>query len=111
PGRIDRSPCGTATTARMTTLAARGELRPGDEFLHESILSTTFRGQIVDEVEVGGLRGVITEVTGRSWIYALQTLGIDPTDPFPQGYTLSDTWGTATPLPFYPATATTENER
>ncbi|MBS1884340.1 MAG: proline racemase family protein [Actinobacteria bacterium] len=112
PGRIDRSPCGTATTARMTTLAARGELAPGEEFLHESILSTTFRGKVVEEVQVGELRGVTTEVTGRAWIYSMQTLGIDPTDPFPTGYTLSDTWGTATPRPFDPATSTDpQNER
>jgi proline racemase len=103
PGRIDRSPCGTATTARMTVLAARGELAPGQEFLHESILSTTFRGAIVEEVAVGELRGVSTEVTGRAWIYAMQSLLVDPSDPLPTGYTLSDTWGTATPRPFDPA--------
>lgn len=111
PGRIDRSPCGTATTARMTTLAARGELAPGEEFVHESILSTSFRGEIVEAVRVGDRSGVVTEVTGRSWIYAMQTLGVDPTDPFPTGYTLSDTWGTAAPRPFDPATTVPQNER
>ncbi|MBS1887453.1 MAG: proline racemase family protein [Actinobacteria bacterium] len=103
PGRIDRSPCGTATTARMTVLAARGELAPGQEFVHESILSTTFRGQVVEEVAVGDLRGVTTEVTGSAWIYSIQSVIVEPSDPLPTGYTLSDTWGTATPRPFDPA--------
>jgi proline racemase len=102
PGRIDRSPCGTGTSARMAALVRRGELRPGDEFLHESILSTTFVGRVVDEGRVGAYESVTTEVTGRSWIYATQQLGIDPADPLPFGYTLSDTWGSATPRAFDP---------
>jgi proline racemase len=103
PGRIDRSPCGTGTSARMAALVRRGELQPGDDFLHESILSTTFAARVVAEGKVGDHDGVTTEVTGRSWIYSTQQLGIDPSDPLPTGYTLSDTWGSATPRSFDPA--------
>lgn len=105
PGRIDRSPCGTGTSARMAALVRRGELQRGDEFLHESILSTTFVGRVVAEGRVGEYGGVTTEVTGRSWIYSAQQLGIDPSDPLPTGYTLSDTWGSATPRSFDPPPA------
>lgn len=100
PGRIDRSPCGTATSARMAALVARGELSPGDEFLHESILSTIFHGAVVAECAIGEYAAVRTEVTGRAWIYSTQQLGVDPSDPLPTGYTLADTWGSAVPRPF-----------
>lgn len=110
PGRIDRSPCGTATCARMATLAARGELLAGREFVHESILSTTFLGRVVAETGVGGHAAVATEVTGRAWIYTIQALGVDPSDPLPTGYTLSDTWGTAAPRPFDPVSRSTPLE-
>jgi proline racemase len=100
PGRIDRSPCGTGTSARMAALTARGELAPGDEFLHESILSTIFRGAVVARSAIGEFDGVTIEVTGRGWIYSVQQLGVDPSDPLPTGYTLADTWGTAVPRPF-----------
>ncbi|MDQ6815867.1 MAG: proline racemase family protein [Actinomycetota bacterium] len=100
PGRIDRSPCGTGTAARMAALVRRGELRSGQDFLHESILSTTFLGRVVAEGSIGLFEGVTVEVTGRSWIYASQQLGVDPSDPLPTGYTLADTWGSAKPRPF-----------
>ncbi len=102
PGRIDRSPCGTATSARMAALFRRGELRAGDSFSHESILSTKFDGCVVAESRIGEFPAVTTEVTGRSWIYSTQQLGVDPSDPLPTGYTLSDTWGAAKPRAFDP---------
>jgi proline racemase len=103
PGRIDRSPCGTATSARMAALVRRGELAGSDRFLHESILSTKFEGRVVAESTVGRYQAVSTEITGRAWVYAIGQLGVDPTDPLPTGYTLADTWGSAVPRPFDPA--------
>lgn len=100
PGRIDRSPCGTATSARLAVLAARGELSAGEQFLHESILSTTFVGRITEAVKVGEHDAVAHSVTGSAWIYSMQSLLVDPSDPLPTGYTLSDTWGSAAPRPF-----------
>jgi proline racemase len=93
PGRLDRSPCGTATCARLAVLAARGQLAPGVEYLHEGILSTVFAAEIVGSASVGGIDAITPRITGRSWIYAVSQIGVDPSDPLPNGYTLSDTWG------------------
>jgi proline racemase len=93
PGRLDRSPCGTATCARLAVMHTRGELAPGQPYIHEGILSTRFRGEIVGTTMVGDREAVIPRITGRSWIYATSQIGVDPSDPLPTGYTLSDTWG------------------
>jgi proline racemase len=93
PGRLDRSPCGTATSARLAVLHSRGELAQGQPYMHESILSTSFRAEIVGTARVGDYEAVIPRITGRSWIYATSQIGVDPSDPLPTGYTLSDTWG------------------
>jgi proline racemase len=93
PGRLDRSPCGTATSARLAILSARGELADGTPYVHEGILSTTFQAEIVGRAKVAGREAVIPRITGRSWIYATSQIGVDPSDPLPTGYTLSDTWG------------------
>jgi proline racemase len=93
PGRLDRSPCGTATCARLAVLARRGQLADGQPYIHEGILSTTFRAEIVGRAQVGDHEAVIPRITGRSWIYATSQVGVDPSDPLPSGYTLSDTWG------------------
>ncbi|WP_249020959.1 proline racemase family protein [Conexibacter sp. S30A1] len=93
PGRLDRSPCGTATCARLAVLAARGQIAHGEEYLHEGILSTIFRGEIVGSTRVGDLDAITPRITGRSWVYAVSQIGVDPSDPLPAGYTLSDTWG------------------
>lgn len=92
PGRLDRSPCGTGTCARMALLHARGDLAPGEAFVHESIIGTTFTGRIFDTGQTGGIASVSAEITGRAWITAFHQYVLDPSDPFPAGYTLSDTW-------------------
>jgi proline racemase len=94
PGRVDRSACGTATSARLAVLHARGELAVGEDFIHESILSSRFIGQITDTCEIGGYSGVLPSITGRAWIYAVSQIGRHPSDPFGFGYQLSDNWGT-----------------
>jgi proline racemase len=93
PGRLDRSPCGTATAARLAILASRHQLDEGQQYVHEGILSTTFRGEIVGRTRVGEYEAVIPRITGRSWIYATTQIGVDPSDPLPTGYTLPDSWG------------------
>jgi proline racemase len=93
PGRLDRSPCGTATCARLAVLAARGELAPGRVWREESVLSTVFDAEIVNETTIGDRAAIIPRITGRSWIHAMTQVVVDPHDPLPDGYTLSDVWG------------------
>jgi proline racemase len=92
PGRLDRSACGTATCARLAILRERGHLDVGEDYVHESIISTTFTGRIVRLADVGGHRAVVPSITGRAWITGLHQLGRDPDDPLGRGFTLPDTW-------------------
>ncbi len=91
-GVIDRSPCGTGTCAKMATLHARGLLALGQPFVHEGILGTTFIGRLVEETRVGPYAAVVPELTGTAWITGMQTLVVDPGDPFPDGFTVGDIW-------------------
>ena len=92
PGKIDRSPCGTGSSARLAVLHARGDIAVGETFLSRSLIDTEFRCRIVDTTVVGGRPAVLPEIAGRAWITGRHEYGLDPTDPFPEGYTLSDTW-------------------
>lgn len=85
PGWLDRSPCGTGTSARMALLHARGELSVGEDFPHESIIGSRFVGRVVDETTVGGRPGVVPTVTGRAWVTGMGQYLLDPTDPYPAG--------------------------
>jgi proline racemase len=91
-GAIDRSPCGTGTCAKMATLHAKGQLAVGDAFVHEGVLGTTFTGRLVAETTVGDYRAVVPMLSGQGWITGMATYGIDPDDPFPNGYTVGDIW-------------------
>jgi trans-L-3-hydroxyproline dehydratase len=92
PGRLDRSATGTGLSARMAALHARGEMHVGDAMTHASVLGTTFDGRIVSETTVGGRPAVIPAIRGSAWITGITQVIVDPTDPFPEGYLLSDTW-------------------
>lgn len=92
PGRLDRSPCGTGTSARLAVMHARKQIRAGEVFDHESIIGTHFLSEILRTTRVGSKPAVVTTVAGRAWITSIGQYGYDPDDPFPQGYTLSDTW-------------------
>ena len=91
-GAIDRSPCGTGTSARMATLHARGRLALGQDFRHEGILGTVFTGRLVDETRIGEHAAVVPEITGQAWITGIAEYVVDPTDPFPDGFTIGDIW-------------------
>jgi proline racemase len=91
-GAIDRSPCGTGTCAKMAILHARGELRVGDAFRHEGILGTVFTGRVVEETTIGEYRAIVPTITGQAWITGFATYVLDPTDPFPDGFTMGDIW-------------------
>ena len=92
PGKIDRSPCGTGTSARLAVLHARGLLRVGEPYLSTSLIGSEFRAEIIDTTRVGDAPAVVPRLSGRAWITGLHQYSLDPSDPFPQGYTLSDTW-------------------
>jgi proline racemase len=91
-GAIDRSPCGTGTSARMATLHARGRLAIGEDFRHEGILGTIFTGRLLEETVVGGRPAVVPQITGQAWITGIADYVVDPTDPFPDGFTVGDIW-------------------
>ncbi|MEV0598161.1 proline racemase family protein [Streptomyces sp. NPDC050315] len=92
-GSLDRSPCGTGTSARMAALHARGALPLDTDFVHESILGTTFTGRLTGTTHFGPYEAVLPTISGRGWITGFHQYVLDPTDPFAQGYTLGDIWG------------------
>ena len=89
PGWLDRSPCGTGTSARMAQLFARGELALGADFVNQSVIGTRFTGRVVDETAVAGVPAVVPEITGRAWVTGMGQYLLDPSDPFPAGFALS----------------------
>ena len=92
PGKIDRSPTGTAASARMALLHAKGEMKEGESFTARSIIGSEFHGRIVGATNVGDIPAIIPEISGQAWITGTHQHTLDPTDPWPEGYRLSDTW-------------------
>jgi len=92
PGRIDRCPCGTGTSARLAVMHARGEIAVGETFVHESLIGSRFESRIESLTTVGEVPAVVPSIAGQAWITDMSQVGLDPTDPFPLGYTLSDSW-------------------
>ncbi|MEJ3745133.1 proline racemase family protein [Actinomycetes bacterium KLBMP 9797] len=88
PGWVDRSPCGTGTSARMAQLHARGLLSLDVPFVNESVLGTRFTGRLIGTTTVDRLPAVVPTVTGRAWITGTAQYLLDPDDPFPQGFIL-----------------------
>ena len=92
-GALDRSPCGTGTSAKMATLWARGQLPLKRDFVHEGILGTTFTGRLIRETRVGDRDAVVPTISGTAWITGFAQYVVDPDDPFPNGFTVGDIWG------------------
>ncbi|WP_170574229.1 trans-3-hydroxy-L-proline dehydratase [Ruegeria atlantica] len=93
PGKVDRSPTGTAVSARMALMAAKGQMTVGDTFEAISIIGSRFTGRIVEQTNVGDRAAITPEISGRGWITGTHQHMLDPDDPWPGGYKLSDTWG------------------
>jgi len=93
PGKVDRSPTGTAVSARMAVLAARGQMAKGQTFTAKSIIDSEFQGRIVEATEVGGKPAIVPQISGRGWVTGIHQHMLDPSDPWPEGYRLKDTWG------------------
>ncbi len=92
PGKLDRSPCGTGCSARMAVLHARGELGVGEAFIGRSIIGSRFDCRIERSTEVAGRPAIVPSIAGRAWITGTHQHMLDPQDPWPGGYRLSDTW-------------------
>ncbi|MBV8963793.1 MAG: proline racemase family protein [Hyphomicrobiales bacterium] len=93
PGRSDRSPTGTGTSARLAVLHARGMMKVGEAMTHESIIGSRFHGRILSETKIGDRKAIIPAIEGRAWITGFFNYLLDPDDPYPQGYVVSDSWG------------------
>lgn len=91
-GALDRSPCGTGTCAKMATLHARGKLGLNEDFHHEGILGNIYTGRLIERTRVGQYEAVIPTLSGQSWITGFANYVLDPTDPFPNGFTVGDIW-------------------
>ena len=92
PGKIDRSPTGTALSARMAILHARGLMHKGETLTGRSIINSEFQGRILGEISVGGKPAILPAISGRAWITGTHQHMLDPNDPWPGGYRISDTW-------------------
>lgn len=93
PGKVDRSPTGTALSARMAVLHARGQMGEGDRLTAVSLIGSTFAGRILGTTTVADLPAIRPEISGRGWITGIHQHMLDPSDPWPEGYRLTDTWG------------------
>lgn len=93
PGKVDRSPTGTALSARMAVLHARGQMGMDDRLTAVSLIGSTFAGRILGTTTVGDLPAIRPEISGRGWITGIHQHMLDPSDPWPEGYRLTDTWG------------------
>ncbi len=92
PGKLDRSPCGTGCSARMAVLHARGILKTGDRMIGRSIIDSRFDCAIIEETRVDKKKAIVASIRGRAWITGTHQIMLDPDDPWPQGYRLTDTW-------------------
>lgn len=92
PGKLDRSPTGTGCSARLAVLHARGEIATGEPFVGRSVIDSEFHCRILATTEVDGRPAIVPQITGRAWITGTHQYLLDPEDPWPRGYRLSDTW-------------------
>jgi proline racemase len=92
-GRVDRSPCGTGNSARLACMAARGQASVGSRFTASSLIDSEFEVELAGVTEVAGRPAVLPRISGRGWVVGTRITAVDPTDPYQQGYVLSDIWG------------------
>ncbi len=85
-GAVDRSPCGTGTSAKLANLYASGRIAPGEPYVHESVIDTRFTGRVLEETTVGPYPAVVTEIAGRGFVTGLHQFVVDPDDPTAEGF-------------------------
>ena len=92
PGKIDRSPTGTGCSARMALMLAKGEMNADDKYVATSITGSKFNCDIAETTSCGDRDAILPRINGRAWITGTHQHMLDPSDPWPEGYRLSDTW-------------------
>jgi proline racemase len=93
PGKLDRSPCGTGTCARLAVMHAKSENKTGEGFVSLSVIGSRFEGRVAAETTLkDGTPAILPTISGRAWISGTHSYVLHPDDPWPEGYTLSDTW-------------------
>ena len=92
PGKLDRSPTGTGVSARMAVLYARGLMAVGERYIARSVINSRFDGRILSTCKVGSKNAIVPELSGRAWLTGTYQHRLDPTDPWPGGYRIGDTW-------------------
>ena len=90
---LDRCPCGTGTCAKMASLYAKGKLKLNEPFRHENVLGIVYTGELVEKTKIHDIEAVVPTVAGQAWITGFNTVVLDDTDPFPEGYRVTDIWG------------------
>ncbi|WP_438782156.1 proline racemase family protein [Enterococcus sp. DIV0187] len=90
PKVVDRSPCGTGTSAKAALLFEEGKIKVGQSFVHESVIGSLFKCEIVEELEVNGVKAIRPKITGNACVIGFATWILDPKDPFPEGFILDD---------------------
>jgi proline racemase len=93
PGKVDRPPTGTAVSARMALMAAKGEVTVGDTFTARLIIGSSFSGRIVAETHIGERAAIVSEISDRGWVTGRHPHMFDPDNPSPEGCRLRDIWG------------------
>lgn len=88
PGMVDRSPCGSGTCAKMAVLSAKNQLKVKEDFVHESVIGTLFKGRFVKKIEVGEKEAIVPEIFGTAYITGLHSFMADPEDPLKYGFRL-----------------------
>jgi proline racemase len=91
-GRLDRSPTGTGTTARLAVMHAKGLISEGELFRNHSITGTHFDSRVISKTRVGPYDAVVVTIAGQAWITSIGQYGVDPSDPYPRGHQVSDVW-------------------
>lgn len=92
PGKVDRSPTGTAVSAQLALMHRRGQIAQGQVLSARSLIGSQFQGRIVAQAQLGALPAIVPEISGRGWITDTRQLLLDSDDPWPRGYRLNDTW-------------------
>jgi proline racemase len=92
PGKIDRSPTGTGVSARLAVLHEKGLIKPGEALIARSIVDSRFIGRVESETTIDGRPAIIPSIEGRAWRTGRREIYVDPSDPWPEGYRVSDTW-------------------